>query len=210
VVTTVYIAEDHPVFRDAVARAIEAREGLELVGTAGDGRTALADIRSLAPDVLILDQSLPELDGTDIIRATSGDKLTTRVVMLSADSSSSLVYDVMTLGVTAFLTKAATLDEICDAVAAAARGQTVLAPEIHAGLVSELRERASSRRALLTQRELQVLKLIAGGHSNPDIGGLLEISSSTVKTHVKSILEKLAISDRAAAVAEAMRRGLIE
>lgn len=209
-VTTVYIAEDHPVFRDAVARAIDARADFELVGASGDGRTALTDVRSLSPDVLLLDQSLPELDGTDIIRATAGDDLPTRVVMLSADSSSTLVYDVMTLGVTAFLTKAATLDEICDAVAAAARGQTVLAPEIHAGLVSELRDRAGTSRPLLTGRELQILRLIAKGLSNPDIGGQLDISPSTVKTHVKSIHEKLAITDRAAAVAEAMRRGLIE
>jgi two-component system nitrate/nitrite response regulator NarL len=205
----VYIAEDHPVFREAVARAIKARADFELVGMAGDGRSALTEIRSLEPDVAILDQRLPELDGAGIIRAVVRDELPTRVVMLSADSSSALVYDVMKLGVTAFLTKAATLNEICDAVAAVARGQTILAPEVQSGLVNELRERADVPRPLLTQRELEVLELIAEGLSNPDIGLRLYISASTVKTHVKSILEKLAIKDRAAAVAEAMRRGLI-
>lgn len=207
--TTVYIAEDHPVFREAVARAIRARADFELVGSSGDGRSALDEIRTLTPDVAILDQRLPELDGADIIRAVLREGLPTRVVMLSADSSSALVYDVMKLGVTAFLTKAATLPEICDAVAAVARGQTVLAPEVQSGLVSEMRERADDQRPLLTPRELDVLELIAAGLSNPDIGGRLFISASTVKTHVKSILEKLAMSDRAAAVAEAMRRGLI-
>ncbi len=130
--------------------------------------------------------------------------------MLSADSSSGLVYDVIRLGVAGFLTKAATIDEICDAITAVARGQTVLAQEVQSGLVSELRERERSARPVLTDRESQVLSLIADGLSGPEIGQQLFISASTVKTHVKSVLEKLAVSDRAAAVAEAMRRGLIK
>jgi two-component system, NarL family, nitrate/nitrite response regulator NarL len=192
--TTVYIAEDHPVFQDAVARAVTSRPEFELVGTGGDGRTVLAEIRRLVPDVVLLDRGLHRLDGIDVVRAIVRDGLSTRVVMLSADSSSGFVYDVVKLGVAGFLTKAATLDEICDTVAAVARGETVLAPEIQSGLVAELREREQHARPL----------------SGPQIGERLYISSSTVKTHVKSLLEKLGVSDRAAAVAEAMRRGLIE
>jgi two-component system, NarL family, nitrate/nitrite response regulator NarL len=208
--TTVYIAEDHPVFQDAVARAVTSRPEFELVGTGGDGRTVLAEIRRLVPDVVLLDRGLHRLDGIDVVRAIVRDGLSTRVVMLSADSSSGFVYDVVKLGVAGFLTKAATLDEICDTVAAVARGETVLAPEIQSGLVAELREREQHARPLLTERESQVLRLIADGLSGPQIGERLYISSSTVKTHVKSLLEKLGVSDRAAAVAEAMRRGLIE
>jgi two-component system nitrate/nitrite response regulator NarL len=208
--TTVYIAEDHPVFLEAVARAVKGRLDLELLGTARDGQVALDEIRQLSPAVALLDRGLPTLDGVDVVRAITRDSLPTRVVMLSADSSSGLVYDVVKLGVAGFLTKAATIEQICDTVAAVARGETVLAQEVQSGLVTELRERDQQDRPLLTPRESQVLALIAQGLSGPQIGERLFISSSTVKTHVKSVLEKLEVSDRAAAVAEAMRRGLIE
>lgn len=208
--TTVYIADDHPVFQEAVARAITARSEFELIGTAGDGRTALEEIRALLPDVTILDQSLPEMDGVDVVRALDRDAVPTRIVMLSADDSSALVYEVVRLGVAGFLTKAATLTEICDTVGAVARGLTVLAPEVQTGLVSELRERQPRDPRLLTPREAEVLRLIADGLSGAEIGARLFISPSTVKTHVKNLLEKLGVNDRAAAVAEAMRRGLIE
>ncbi len=207
---TVYVADDHPVFREAVARAASSRPELELVGTGGDGRRALEDIRSLSPGVAVLDMRLPQLEGLDVVRAIQRDRIQTSVVMLSADSSRELVYDAVQLGAAAFLTKASTLDQICDAIVAVARGETVLAPEVHSGLVRELRERDRSAVSLLSERESQVLLLIAEGLSNPEIGERLFISSSTVKTYVKSLLDKLGVNDRAAAVAEAMRRGLIE
>jgi len=207
---TVYVADDHPVFREAVARAASSRPELELVGMGGDGRRALDDIRSLSPGVAVLDMRLPQLEGLDVVRAIKRDRIETSVVMLSADSSRELVYDAVQLGAAAFLTKASTLDQICDAIVAVARGETVLAPEVHSGLVRELRERDRSAVSLLSERESQVLLLIAEGLSNPEIGERLFISSSTVKTYVKSLLDKLGVHDRAAAVAEAMRRGLME
>jgi two-component system nitrate/nitrite response regulator NarL len=207
---TVYVADDHPVFREAVARAASSRPELELVGMGGDGRRALDDIRSLSPGVAVLDMRLPQLEGLDVVRAIQRDRIETSVVMLSADSSRELVYDAVQLGAAAFLTKASTLDQICDAIVAVARGETVLAPEVHSGLVRELRERDRSAVSLLSERESQVLFLIAEGLSNPEIGERLFISSSTVKTYVKSLLDKLGVHDRAAAVAEAMRRGLME
>jgi two-component system nitrate/nitrite response regulator NarL len=207
---TVFVAEDHPVFQQAVTRAVQGRKELELVGAAADGETALEEIRSLQPAVALLDLRLPILDGLDVLRAVQRDKLSTRVVMLSADSSSGLVYDAVKLGAAGFLTKAATLDQICDAVVAVAKGETVLAPEVQSGLVHELRERDVPIRPLLSARELEILKLISNGLSGPEIGSRLYISSSTVKTHVKSVLDKLGVNDRAAAVAEGMRRGLIE
>jgi len=207
---TVYVADDHPVFREAVARAASSRPELELVGAGGDGRRALEDIRSLSPAVAVLDMRLPQLEGLDVVRALQRDGVATSVVMLSADSSRELVYDAVQLGAAAFLTKASTLDQICDAVVAVARGETVLAPEVQSGLVRELRERDRPAASLLSERESQVLVLIAEGLSNPEIGERLFISSSTVKTYVKSLLDKLGVNDRAAAVAEAMRRGLIE
>jgi two-component system, NarL family, nitrate/nitrite response regulator NarL len=207
---TVYVADDHPVFREAVARAASSRPELELVGSGGDGLLALDDIRSLSPGVAVVDMRLPHLEGLEIVRAIQRDGIPTSVVMLSADSSRELVYDAVQVGAAAFLTKASTLDQICEAIIAVARGQTVLAPEVQSGLVRELRERNRPAPSLLSERESQVLKLISEGLSNPEIGQRLFISPSTVKTYVKSVLDKLGVNDRAAAVAEAMRRGLIE
>lgn len=205
-----YIAEDHPVFQDAVARALRARADFELVGCTRDGGTALEEIRALSPAVVLLDRGLPGVDGIDVARQIMRESLPTRIVILSADSSSGVVYDAIKLGVSGFLTKAATLEQICNTVEAVARGETILSQEIQSSLVTELRERERDNRPKLTEREGQVLALIAEGLSGPQIGERLFISSSTVKTHVKSVLEKLGVSDRAAAVAEGMRRGLIE
>ncbi len=207
---TVYVADDHPVFQEAVSRAVRARAELELAGAAGDGRQALEEIRSLSPTVALLDLRLPLLNGLQVIGAIERDGLSTRPVMLSADSSRELVYDAVRLGAAGFLTKASTLDQICNAIMTVARGGTVLAPEVQAGLVHEVRQRDRPNRPLLSERESQVLKLIADGLSGREIADRLFVSPSTVKTHVRGLLEKLGVNDRAAAVAEAMRRGLLE
>jgi two-component system nitrate/nitrite response regulator NarL len=207
---TVYVADDHPVFREAVGRAIKSRPDFELVGLAGDGREALNDIRELEPSVAVLDHQLPSLTGVDILRAVRRDEVPTRVLMLSGNDSGSLVYDAVQLGAAGFLTKAATLASICDAVAAVARGDTVLAPEVQSGLVGEMRSRTHPERPVLSPRESEILRLIADGLTAPEIGSRLYISASTVKMHTKNVFEKLGVSDRAAAVAEGMRRGLVE
>ena len=207
---SVYVADDHPVFREAVGRAIKARPDFELTGQAADGREALTEIRELTPSVALLDNGLPSLTGVDILRAVKRDSVPTRVIILSADDSGSLVYEAVQLGAAGFLTKVATLTEICDAVAAVARGATVLAPEIQAGLVGELRAQSHTGAPLLSERESEVLRLIAEGRSAPEIGEALFISPSTVKSHTRNLFEKLGVSDRAAAVAEGMRRGLLE
>jgi two-component system, NarL family, nitrate/nitrite response regulator NarL len=207
---TVYVADDHPVFREAVGRAIKSRPEFELAGMTGDGREALAEIRELSPAVAILDYHLPSLTGVDILRAVQRDSVPTRVIMLSADDSGSLVYEAVQLGAAGFLTKVATLTEISDAVATVARGGTVLAPEVQSGLASQVRTQSQNETPLLSARESEILRLIAEGLSSPEIGARLYISSSTVKTHVRNLFEKLGVSDRASAVAEGMRRGLLE
>jgi two-component system nitrate/nitrite response regulator NarL len=120
------------------------------------------------------------------------------------------VYDALQLGACGFLSKAATMSAICDAIVAVARGETVLAPDVQTGLASEMRNRSQPDEPLLSEREAQVLSLIAAGNSVPEISQRLIISGSTVKTHTRHLFEKLGVSDRAAAVAEAMRRGLLQ
>ncbi len=207
---TVYVADDHPVFREALSRAVKQHPDFELVGATGDGREALDGIGETRPAVAIVDQNLPSLAGVEIVRAISRDAVPSRVIMLSGDDSSALVYDAMQLGAAGFMTKTATLAAICDAILAVARGSTVLAPEVQAGFIAEMRARSAPDRPILSERESQVLALIADGLSAPQIGAQLFISSSTVKSHIKNVFEKLGVSDRAAAVAEGMRRGLLQ
>jgi two-component system nitrate/nitrite response regulator NarL len=198
------------VFLDAMSRGVSSRPEFKLLGAAGDGREALTAIRELLPAVSVLDQQLPSLAGTEILSALTRDGVPTRVLILSASQSGPLVYDAVKLGAAGVLTKAATIGEICDAITAVARGGTVLASEVQSGLVSELRMRSQTGPMVLSEREAEVLRLIADGLSVPEISARLVISVATVKTHVKNLFEKLGVHDRAAAVAEAMRRGLLE
>ena len=206
----VVVADDHPVYRDGVVRALTASGQIEVVAEAEEGRAALAEIQSQTPDVALLDYKLPGLDGVAVVHAVVRDKLPTRVLLLSAFTDSGLVYEALQTGAAGYLPKEAKRDEIVDAVLACARGETVVPPELTAGLVSEIRMRAVNDTPALTERESEILRMIAGGKSLPEIAGELFLGVTTVKTHVQHMYEKLGVSDRAAAVAEAMRRRLIE
>jgi len=207
----VLVADDHPIYREGIVRAVKERPDLELVGEAGDGREALEQIRETKPDVAVLDIRMPELEGTQVLAAIRRDGLETEVLFLSAFMESELAYRTVAEGARGYLSKEASRQEICDAIVTIARGGTALAPEVQAGLAREIqqRERADGRPSL-TPREHEVLRLIAEGLSAPEIGRRIHLSTTTVKTHLHTLYEKLGVSDRAAAVAEAMRRGLIE
>jgi two-component system nitrate/nitrite response regulator NarL len=208
---TVLIADDHPLFRDGIARAIRARADLELVAEVADGREALDRIRELGPAVAVLDVRLPDLDGLEVLNAVRRDALPTRVLMLSAAMEGPLVFEAVSAGAAGYISKNADRTAVCDAVAAIARGETVLEPDLQPGLLEEVRARGvADTRPVLTPREAEVLRLIADGLSAPEIGRRLFLSTATVKTHVGHLYEKLGVSERAACVAEAMRRGLLE
>ena len=206
----VFVADDHPVYREGVARAIKARPEFELIGEAEDGRQALETIKDLLPDVAILDVQMPGLQGSEVLHAVRRDGVPTRIVLLSAHVDSETVYRAVASGAGAYLSKESSRERILDAVAAVARGEVVLSAEVQAGLASEIQIRERDERPALTPREHEILVLTANGHSAPDIGKQLHLSQSTVKTHLKSLYEKLGVSDRAAPVAESMRRGLLE
>jgi two-component system nitrate/nitrite response regulator NarL len=206
----VVVADDHPLYRDGVVRALSGSGRVDVVAEAGDGTAALAAIEEHKPDVALLDYKLPGLDGVRIAHAVIRDGLRTRVLVLSAFTESGVVYKALEEGAAGFIPKEARREQIVDAVLACARGENVVPPELASGLVSEIRLRASNDAPALTDREREILKLIAGGRSLPEIAGQLYLGVTTVKTHVQHLYEKLGVSDRAAAVAEAMRRGLIE
>ena len=206
---SVYVADDHPVFRQGLADAIARRAGLALVGEGTDGRIALADIRRLKPDVAVLDVRMPELDGLQVLQAIVRDQLTTAVVMLSAEGSPDMVYAAISSGAIAFVTKDSERAAICDALAAAGRGETQMSSEIQGQLVRGARRQSADASPRLTAREQQVLELISEGFSAPEIATRLMLSVATIKTHLQTLYQKLGVSDRAAAVARAMRLGLL-
>ena len=148
----VLVADDHPLYREGVVRALVASGRVEVVAQAEDGRGALDQIREHAPDVALIDYKLPNLDGVSVVHAVARDGLPTRVLMLSAFTDSGLVYEALQTGASGYLPKEAKRDEIVDAVLACARGETVLPPELTAGLVSELRVRRASDSPVLTDR----------------------------------------------------------
>ncbi len=207
---TVVVADDHPMYREGVIRGLSGSGRVRVVAETGDGREALEAIREHRPQVAVVDYRLPGLDGSQIANAVHRDELPTRVLILSAFSDSELVYRAIEQGAAGYLPKESRQTEIVDAVLACARGETVVAPAVAGGLAEELRRRAGGARTLLTPRETQVLTLMAQGLSVPAIAQELVLGATTVKTHVGHLYEKLGVSDRAAAVAEAMRRGLIE
>ena len=207
---TVVVADDHPLYRDGVVRGLAASGQIEIVAEAADGRAALAAIQEHFPDVALLDYKLPGLDGVAITHAVVREQLPTRVLLLSAFTDSGVVYKALETGAAGFISKEARREEIVDGVLAAARGENVVPREIASGLVSEIRLRKQDGAPALTAREQEILHLIAAGKSLPQIATELHLGLTTVKTHVQHLYEKLGVSDRAAAVANAMRRGLIE
>jgi two-component system nitrate/nitrite response regulator NarL len=206
----VLVADDHPLYREGVVRALAGSGQVEVVAEVGDGREALAAIQEQLPDVALIDYKLPGLDGVAIAHAVHRDGLATRVLLLSAFTDSGLVYEALQTGASGYLPKEARREQIVESVLGCARGETVVSPELTSGLVSEIRMRGSHDGSLLTAREREILGLIAAGKSLPEIAKELFLGVTTVKTHVQHLYEKLGVSDRAAAVAEAMRRRLIE
>ena len=206
----VVVVDDHPFFRDGLIRGLRQSGQIEVIGEAGDGREGLELIRSAQPDVAVLDYQMPDLDGLDVVRAVTRDGLGTKTLILSALTDSAVVFQALQEGANGYLSKDSRRAQIVDAVLQVARGQTVVPPELTAGLADQIRLRAQHTGPVLSERERQVLQGFARGLSIPQLAAELYLGASTVKTHTQRLYEKLGVSDRAAAVAEGMRRGLLE
>lgn len=207
---TVLCADAHPVYRDGLARAVKERPDLELVGLVDDGRAALDEVGRLRPQVAVIDHDLGRLDGMQVLTAVIRDELPTRIVFLSARLDSQSVYGAIAAGAAGYIAKEADRQQICDAIVAVTRGQTVLSPRAQLQIAGEIESRWSEDEAPLTSRERDVLRLIAEGHTVNQVAERLDLTRATVKTHLQHLYEKLGVSSQAAAVAEAMRRRLIE
>lgn len=206
----VIVGDDHPLFREGVVRALSSSGSVDVVGEADDGTAALELIRQHVPDVALLDYRMPGMDGAQVAAAVRTHELPTRVLLLSAHDEPAIVYQALQQGAAGFLLKDSTREEIVRAVLDCAKGRDVVAPSLVAGLAGEIRQRSVPAGPVLSAREREVLDRIARGKSIPAIAAELFVAPSTVKTHVQRLYEKLGVSDRAAAVAEAMRQKLLD
>ncbi|ALE05804.1 hypothetical protein AL755_10535 [Arthrobacter sp. ERGS1:01] len=206
----VVVVDDHPFFRDGVARGLAQSADIQVVGEADDGRAGLELIAREHPDVALVDYQMPDMDGLDVVHAVTRDKLPTKVVLLSAVTDSAVVFRALEEGAKGYLGKDSRRSEIIDAVRQVAKGRTVVPPELTAGLADQIRLHAHPAGPVLSEREMQVLRGFARGMSVPQVAAELFLGASTVKTHTQRLYEKLGVSDRAAAVAEGMRRGLVD
>jgi DNA-binding NarL/FixJ family response regulator len=201
------IADDHPVVRDGLSGMFAAEPGFEVVGRAGDGAEAIQLAETLRPDVILMDLQMPGMNGLTAISELTGRGVTARVLVLTTYDTDGYVVPAIEAGATGYLLKDAPRDELLRAVRAAADGTSVLAPSVANTLMNHVRTPPAP--AIVSPRELEVLELVAAGNTNREIAAHLFISEATVKTHLLNIYAKLGVPDRASAVAEAFRRGLL-
>lgn len=211
----ILVAEDHAIVREGIRRLLSAEPDLEVVGEAGDGETAVELTQSLRPDIVCLDISMPRLSGVDATRRIKSLMPEVGVVILTMHEDEAYFYEMMKAGASGYVLKRASARDLVDAVRAVAGGHTFLHPVVAQRLVSEYDRQANrdddrKRFDGLTERERQVVRLIANGKTNREIAEILHISVKTVETHRTHIMEKLDLHDRAHLVRYAVRKGLID
>jgi NarL family two-component system response regulator LiaR len=205
----VLIADDHKVVRQGLRFLLSSEPGIEVAGEAADGVAALDAIRDIRPDVVLLDLFMPRLDGLAVLAAMREQRLTAAVLVLTSSADDQHLVQAIKAGALSYLPKTAGVDQVVDAVRAAARGESVLQPAATARLLRELRHAAADPLGQLTPRETDVLKGLAQGRSNREIAKALSVSEETVKSHVSSILAKLGLADRTQAAIFALQHHLV-
>jgi DNA-binding NarL/FixJ family response regulator len=203
-VIRVLVTDDHPVVRDGLRGAFTGEPDIEVVGEAASGVEALALVARHHPDVVLMDLRMPELDGVGAIRRLAVSHPAVRVLVLTTYDAETDVLPAIEAGATGYLLKDAPVADLLAAVRAAARGESVLAPSVAGRVLGHLRGPGP-----LTRRELEVLRLVADGATNRAAARRLFSSEASVKTHLLNAYAKLGVNDRAAAVGEAYRRGLL-
>jgi DNA-binding NarL/FixJ family response regulator len=204
----VLVADDHPIVRSGIVGLLGAAEDVEVVGEAVDGAEAVTLAEQLAPDVVLMDLRMPRLDGAAATSAILAHNPAVRVLILTTYETDDQILGAIAAGASGYLLKAAPQAEIIEGVRSVAGGQTVLAPVIAARLVQRVRADAVPA-PRLSARELDVLRLVAAGESNPQIARSLFIGEATVKTHLLHVFEKLGVGDRTRAVTLAMELRLL-
>ena len=211
----VLVVDDQELFRRGLTMVIGALDGIDLVGEAGDGRTALELAVRTDPDVVLLDVRMPGFSGIETCAELKAIMPSVRIVMLTASDEEADLFDAVKSGASGYLLKDASIDDVASAVRLVADGQSLISPAMAVKLLDEFKQLTGPERSAvvaprLTDRELQVLRLVARGLSNKDVAKDLFISENTVKNHVRNILEKLQLHSRMEAVMYAVRERLLD
>jgi DNA-binding NarL/FixJ family response regulator len=213
----VVIVDDHALFRRGLDLVLSEEPDIEIVGEAGDGVEAVTRTQELLPDIVLMDVRMPRATGIDAARAIRDTLPDTKVIMLTVSEDEDDLYEAVKAGANGYLLKEVAIEEVADAVRAVALGHSLISPSMASKLLGEfnvLARRAEERQRVmsprLTDRELEVLKLVAKGLSNREIASQLFIAENTVKNHVRNILEKLNLHSRMEAVVYAMREELFD
>ncbi|BCJ42046.1 DNA-binding response regulator [Actinoplanes ianthinogenes] len=202
----ILLVDDHPVVRMGLRGMLDAEPDLTVIGEASDGAEGAELALRERPDIVLMDLRMPDADGVEATGRILAADRDIKVMVLTTYESDRDILRAIEAGASGYLLKDASPAELADAVRAAARGETVLAPSVASTLVRQVRSPAPPA---LSARETEVLKLVAAGHTNADIGKRLFISEATVKTHLLRVFNKLDVADRTAAVTTAMRHGLL-
>jgi two-component system nitrate/nitrite response regulator NarL len=206
----IVLVDSQPVYRIGLEHVCRQDARLEVIGAYPTAAAGLRAIESRRPDVAVLEFDLPDRRGTALVQACRAASPDTRMMMLSARCDGADVYDAIAAGAAGYLLKSVDAETFCSSIELVAAGETVLDPRLHRLVAAEIRLHAARAAVDLTTREREVLSLVAEGCSSREIGARLFVSEATVKTHLGKLYEKLGVSSRAAAVAEAMKRGLVE
>jgi DNA-binding NarL/FixJ family response regulator len=198
----VLIVDDHPIVRQGLAAMIENEPDMTVVGQAGNGQEAIDQYRQYQPDVTLMDLRMPQMSGVDATVAICAEFVRARIIMLTTYDGDEDIYRGLHAGAKGYLLKDAEPDALLDAIHVVHSGQQYIPPEVAAKLVQRMKNPE------LTQREQEIVHLMADGLNNHDIGAALNITESTVKFHINRILSKLGVSDRTQAVVTALKRGL--
>ncbi|MDT8897132.1 MAG: response regulator [Thermanaerothrix sp.] len=206
----ILIADDHPVIRQGLSAMLSSVEGFEVVGEASNGQEAMDLALRIVPDIVLLDLRMPGMDGVQAMRLIRAQCESIRFIILTVYDNDEYIFEGIRAGASAYLLKDVTRDELINAIREVHRGQSLLHPQITRKLFEKVSGSGEvEHSSALTDRELEILRMMANGASNKQIAARLKISSHTVKTHVSNIYQKLEVNDRAEAVAKAIRHGIL-
>ena len=207
--TTVFVADDHAILRDGLATLLAAQPDMEVIGTAANGREAIAEVVRLAPRVAIIDISMPELDGIEAARQILAANSDIHVMILSMHAGAQHVFHALEAGARGYLLKESASREVIEAVRIVQAGRRYLSPRVAEIVAQGVTDRSGvSPLSSLSQREREILKLVADGHSSAKIGTLLHLSPKTVDTYRSRMMQKLHVTDLAGVIKLAIQHGL--
>ena len=214
-VIKILIVDDHTVVRDGLSAMLGREQDFAVVGEAKDGLEAIDRARDLQPDVILMDLRMPEMDGVEAMRRIGTDEPDARFIVLATFDNDEYIFDAIEAGAKGYLLKGASREELFQAVRAVHRGEALIEPGVATKVLNRLTQlsrqsAASGAPDVLSDREIEVLRLMARGSANKGIAASLGISESTVKTHVANIFQKLDVNHRTEAVTEALQKGIIK